>query len=147
MYDSLDFVSWPTMPKILSIWPFMEKGCQLWYRPTRGGNKPSGCLGAEGAASEAHQGGQCGWSPTSEEERDKKGSEEPGPMVKCRFLGIFKNMCRYHSWNILFSVIISNLLLLHDRKLLILCIDLFPKLLVYFLIVLLIFQLAHLDLF
>lgn len=34
-------------------------------------------------------------APRVRRRRDEKGSEEPGPMAKYRFLGIFKNVCRY----------------------------------------------------
>ena len=44
---------------------------------TSGGRGNSQLKGREAGASEAHRGGQQGWSPVSEEESDKKGSEEP----------------------------------------------------------------------
>lgn len=67
----------------------------------------------------------------SEEETDKKGSEESGQMVQrvlFQFLGIFLKMCVavFNGISFFFSVTFSNLLLLQDRKLLLLYIDLFP---------------------
>lgn len=38
-------------------------------------------FGGKGTASEAHQEGQCGWGPGSQEDSDEKGLQEAGHVV------------------------------------------------------------------